>query len=107
MLRITLYERCGQVDMKLEGNLTGVWVSELEHSWRAVDQTLAGRRLLVDLAGVSYVDKAGEYLLALLRGCGAELKASGVAMTEMVRCIACGWPLNQGTEPGAEQRKSA
>jgi ABC-type transporter Mla MlaB component len=91
MLRITLFEGCGQVDLKLEGNLTGIWVSELEESWRAIDQTVAGRRLLVDLAAVSQVDKAGEYLLALLYGCGTELKASGVAMTELVRRIASDW----------------
>src|SRR5262247_2835862 len=67
MLRITVQDEPEQVTLKLEGNLGGIWVTELEDSWRAVNSTLAGRPLLLDLTAVDRVDSAGNYLLALLR----------------------------------------
>jgi ABC-type transporter Mla MlaB component len=94
MLRITVQDEPEQVTLKLEGKLSGIWVAELEDSWRAVNSTLAGRSLRVDLTAVDRVDSAGNYLLALLRRSGAQLIASGTAMTELVRSIARDWPLN-------------
>jgi len=95
MLRITVQDEPEQVTLKLEGNLYGIWVTELEDSWRAVNSTLAGRPLLLDLTAVDRVDSAGNYLLALLRRSGAQLIASGTAMSELVRSIARDWPLNE------------
>jgi ABC-type transporter Mla MlaB component len=95
MLRITVQDEPDQVTLKLEGNLGGIWVAELEDSWRAVNSTLAGRSLLLDLTAVDRVDSAGNYLLALLRRSGAQLIASGTAMSELVRSIARDWPLNK------------
>ena len=34
MLRITVQDEPDQVTLKLEGNLDGIWVTELEDSWR-------------------------------------------------------------------------
>ena len=45
------------------------------------------RQLYLDLTGVQRVDRAGRYLLGLLRCSGAHLVASGVQMTELVRTI--------------------
>jgi ABC-type transporter Mla MlaB component len=95
MLRITVQDEPEQVTLKLEGNLGGIWVAELEDSWRAVNSTLAGRSLFLDLTAVDRVDSAGNYLLALLRRSGAQLIASGTAMSELVRSIAKDWPLNE------------
>ncbi len=98
MLRITVQYEPDQVTLKLEGKLSGIWVAELEDSWRAANSTLAGRSLRVDLTAVDRVDSASNYLLALLRRSGAQLIASGTAMTELVRSIARDWPLNEGNE---------
>jgi len=95
MLRITIQDAPSQVTLKLEGNLGGIWVAELEESWRAVNSTLAGRSLCLDLTAVDRVDSAGNYLLALLRRNGAQLLASGTAMSELVRSIARDWPLDK------------
>ncbi len=95
MLRITVQDEPDQVTLKLEGNLGGIWVTELEDSWRTVNSTLAGRSLFLDLTAVDRVDSAGNYLLALLRRSGAQLIASGTAMNELVRSIARDWPLNE------------
>jgi len=95
MLRITVLDEPDQVTLKLEGTLGGIWVAELEDSWRAANATLAGRSLRLDLTAVDRVDSAGNYLLALLRWSGAQLIASGTAMSELVQNIARDWPLNK------------
>ena len=95
MLRITLQEEPDRIILMLEGNLDGIWVTELEDSWRAAESTFNGRSFCLDLTAVDRVDRAGNYLLALLRRSGVELIASGVAMTERVRTIARDWPLDK------------
>jgi len=87
MLRITVQDEPNQVTLKLEGNLGGTWVTELEDSWRTVNSTLAGRSLRLDLTAVDRVDTAGNYLLVLLCWSGAQLIASAIAMSERVRGI--------------------
>ena len=92
MLRITVQEVPEQVRLKLEGNLAGPWVAELEDAWRAAQPGRAGRSVLLDLTAVGYVDDAGKYLLALLQCSGASVMASGTVMTELVRGLARDWP---------------
>jgi ABC-type transporter Mla MlaB component len=96
MLRITSLDDLDRVTLKLEGNLAGVWVTELEGSWRSAHSRLDGRTLYLDLNGVEHVDRAGTYLLALLRQRGAQLVKSGTLMTELVRSIEEDWPCIDG-----------
>src|SRR5271156_4081443 len=91
MLRITLQDTPKQVTLKLEGNLTGSWVMELEESWRAACSNAGGRPLCVDLTSVDNVDNAGKYLLALLHDRRVELIASGLVMTDLVTSIDEEW----------------
>jgi ABC-type transporter Mla MlaB component len=92
MLRITVHDQPDQISLRLEGDLSGSWVSELEDSWRAARVSLAGRGMSIDLTGVEHVDGAGRYLLALLGLNGAVLLASGTEMTELVRTVTGNWP---------------
>jgi len=94
MLRITVKPELDVIRVKLEGELAGTWVSELEDSWRAAHSIRGDRPLHLDLTAVNHVDGAGKYLLALLRCSGAHLIASGTLMTELVRTIAGDWPVN-------------
>lgn len=93
MLRISVNDTSKQVILKLEGSLIGVWVLELEDSWRAASSKHAGRLLCLDLTAVDNVDCAGKYLLALLRDRGVRLIASGLVMTELVAAIVEEWHL--------------
>jgi ABC-type transporter Mla MlaB component len=104
MLMITSQESREQVVLRLEGNLTGVWVSEFLSSWRAVQCSLAGRNLKIDLTSVDQVDKAGEYLLALLQQSGARLVASSLLMTELIRTISRDWPSPELAGSGSYKR---
>ena len=95
MLRITVTPESNCIRLKLEGVLAGTWVTELEESWRAAHSIRGDRRLYLDLTAVEHVDRAGEYLLALLRCSGAHLIASGTVMTELLRTIAGDWPVEE------------
>ncbi len=67
MLRITAEVIDGMPTLKLEGSVTGPWVSELR---RAVEGSVArSERVRLDLSEVRYVDAEGAALLReLVRG---------------------------------------
>jgi hypothetical protein len=92
MLRITIQPECDRIGLKLEGDLAGIWVSEVEDSWRATNSMRRGRPLYLDVTGVEHIDRAGRYLLGLLHCSGAHLIASGVSTTELVRRLENDWP---------------
>lgn len=73
MLKITLDDSADEFRLKLEGRLAGAWVKELEQCWRTAASTTSGRRTVVDLADVDFVDQAGEAVLAAMNSAGVEL----------------------------------
>lgn len=98
MLRITSDTEANKTTLKLEGELTGIWVSELFEAWRGALATIGLRALCIDLSAVSRVDKAGEYLLALMRcTSGTQLVGSGILMAGLIDCISRDWPTAHST----------
>jgi len=95
MLKITIETEDTGVALKLEGELAGTWVRDLETSWRLVACASSAWALpvRVDLADCSRVDDAGQYLLVLLHLNGTRLVARGVAMTGLVESLTKDWPL--------------
>lgn len=62
-LKITIDDRPATLTMKLEGRIVGPWTNALQQSWDSLKQS--GRKhLVVDLCGVTHVDKAGRQILA-------------------------------------------
>jgi len=92
MLRITVEPAPDRIRLRLEGDLAGPWVSEVEASWRASNSRRGDRPLDLDLTAVEHIDRAGRYLLSLLHCSGAHLIASGVGTTELVRTLKEDWP---------------
>ncbi len=62
----------------LYGRLVGPWVDELRSCWKQARERAPLARAVVDLKEVTFIDRAGEKLLAEMRGAGAELIATGV-----------------------------
>jgi ABC-type transporter Mla MlaB component len=77
MLKLTMHETLHQITLKLEGSLSGAWVSELEDAWRAAVLDGTGRAVCVDLAAVVGIDAAGRYLLLLIHERGVQMIGSG------------------------------
>jgi anti-anti-sigma regulatory factor len=55
MLRITIDEDKDAV-LRLEGQLIGPWVEDVEQCWRKAFATLGSRTVQVDLSAVNFVD---------------------------------------------------
>lgn len=62
--------------LKLEGSVKGPWVDELQKAWSASAETLPGRPVKVDLAGVSFIDARGRDLLLRMQKAGAVLQGA-------------------------------
>jgi hypothetical protein len=77
MLKITVDPAPAKITLKLEGSLSGAWVSELEDAWRAAVLDGNGRPICIDLAGVVGIDAAGRYLLLLIHERGVQMIGSG------------------------------
>lgn len=73
MLRITTDENPQALTLRLEGRLDGPWVAVLAEAWNAVKDMSDGRRIRVDLNGVTFVEAQGKARLAEMYAEGAEL----------------------------------
>jgi hypothetical protein len=78
MLRITVLQEASEERWILQGQLTKTSVVELTSSWRASTAHPPSRRRIVDLNGVTSIDKRGEEALSMMVHDGATFVASGV-----------------------------
>jgi ABC-type transporter Mla MlaB component len=84
MLRITIVETLSEQRWTLEGGLVQPWISELKSFWTRTETARQERKCVVDLTGVTLIDKSGEKVLAELSKEGAELIATGVYTRHVV-----------------------
>jgi hypothetical protein len=87
MLRITIGETSTEQKWTVEGRLVQPWVSELKSTWTRTTTARRGRKCVVDLTGVTFIDKNGEKALAELYKHGAELIATGCYTGHVVHNI--------------------
>jgi hypothetical protein len=87
MLRITIAETVTEQRWTLEGRLVQPWVSELKSNWVRTGTARQDRKCVVDLTGVTFIDKSGEKALAALFKEGAELIATGTYTEYVVHNI--------------------
>ena len=78
MLKITNSETATEEKWVLYGQLAGPWVAELRSNWDEVHAWSIGRKYVVDLSDVTFIDENGEELLRELRDEGADFVARGV-----------------------------
>lgn len=84
MLRITSAEDNECSSLKLEGSIRGPWVFELAKAWRSISSAKPGRKLRVELSGVSFADWEGRKLLLDMQHGGAQLNAASVFLRHML-----------------------
>ena len=87
MLKITLLDSAKELRFRLEGKLSGLWVPELRGCWTTASSTTGGRRTIVDLVDVDFVDAEGEILLGDMQTEGVELQAATPFMQSVVERI--------------------
>jgi ABC-type transporter Mla MlaB component len=91
MLRITVTETASEETWLLQGRMTKRSVAELVTSWKAQS---SGRFRIVDLDGVTLIDKTGEEVLSMMVHDGARFLASGVYTKHLLEQLQAG----QGNE---------
>jgi ABC-type transporter Mla MlaB component len=78
MFRVSYSDTAGGQRWSLHGRLAGPWVDELRSCWKYARDQAPLAHATVDLQEVTFIDHAGEALLAEMRSAGAELIAAGV-----------------------------
>jgi hypothetical protein len=78
MLRITIAETATEQRWTIEGRLVGPWVGELRTCWKKRHRTQNGRACIVDLSGVTFIDKGGQRLLRTISKEGTQFMATGL-----------------------------
>jgi anti-anti-sigma regulatory factor len=87
MLRITTAEKEDSIVFSIEGRLCGAWAEEARGEWQRLRERVNSHPIVLDLAGVTYVDRAGESLLAEILSAGARVHANGVLISHIVERV--------------------
>jgi anti-anti-sigma regulatory factor len=85
MLKISIKERSGALIFILEGRLCGAWAAEAEVAWARALSASHGQDILLDLGGVTFIDRAGEALLASMLARPTKVRATGVMISHLVQ----------------------
>ena len=62
-LRISINEQAQDAQIKLDGRIAGPWTAELSRVWVETAPRVSGKRLVIDLRGVTYADASATQLL--------------------------------------------
>src|SRR4051812_40621351 len=87
MLKITLHDSADEFRFRLEGKLSGPWVTELRQCWQTASSTTQGRRTVLDMREVDFVDGPGESLLCDMTRSGVAIQVSTPFMQSVVEGI--------------------
>ena len=94
MLKITLHDSTKELRLKLEGRLSGPWVQELRQCWSTASSTTGGRRTVLDLDDVDFIDPEGQSLVVEMHRQGVVLHAGRPfirgLLQEICRSSQCG-----------------
>ena len=84
MLKVTTKEGAASLTFVLEGRLCRPWTPEAERDWTKLISTAGDKKVVIDLAGLTFVDADGEALLRLLMQSGTQVRAGGVLVSHLV-----------------------
>jgi hypothetical protein len=104
MLKITLHDSAEEFRFTLEGKLAGPWVEELRQCWQTASSTTQGRRTVLDLREVDFVDTPGESLLRDMFRSGVSVQVSTPFMRSVVDGISR--DAGYGSVEGKSSRRS-
>jgi anti-anti-sigma regulatory factor len=84
MLKITITNTAKEELWTLQGRLVAPWVKELKASWKRAHHTTQGRRCIVNLHDVTFIDQSGERMLRCMFAQGAQLVAGDVYVKQVL-----------------------
>jgi len=100
MLRVSYSDTAEGQRWNLCGRLAGPWVGELRSCWQHARERTPLAPAVVDLKDVTFIDEAGERLLAEMEAAGIELVAAGVENRHLIATLRNGAarPLRRGLD---------
>lgn len=84
-MRITVQEGAAETTLQLEGRVVGPLVGEIDRAWKQVAASLGSKKLVVDLNGVTHMDRDA---IAMLAEIHKATDAGFVANTPLTRYFA-------------------
>ena len=84
MLKVTIHEDEDGITFVLEGRLCGPCTAEADRGWRDALSRVGDHKILIDLAGVTFVDSEGELLLMNMLQQRATIQVGGVLMNHLI-----------------------
>jgi hypothetical protein len=84
MLRICHSDTIDGHRWSLSGRVAGPWVEEFRACWRQTLERTPRAHAVVDLSDVTFIDDAGERLIADMLCAGTEFIATGVANKQLL-----------------------
>jgi hypothetical protein len=88
MLRISTSDTRFQRRLILEGKLVEPWLAELRQVCRNAQETLEGRKLVIDLTGVTVIGCEAESVLSDLMLQGAKFSCGGILIKHVLKRLA-------------------
>ena len=85
MLKITTTETEVQRKLILAGGIVEPWTAELNRAWERARDSLGGRKLSVDLTGVTVISREGTQVLHEMKNHGVEFICRGVYVSHVLR----------------------
>jgi anti-anti-sigma regulatory factor len=85
MLKITTIDSGVQRKLILAGRIVEPWAGELNRAWEHARDSLGGRKVVVDLTGVTVISREGTHVLHEMMNHGAEFVCRGVYVSHVVR----------------------
>ncbi len=76
VLTVTITDNPTEERWILRGRLGWPWINQLRSDWRNARRTSESRRCIVDLNGVTFIDKIGERMLRIMATQGAQFATS-------------------------------
>ena len=96
-MRITIRESAPAITFKLEGKLTGAWVSELEQCWTAATSPMPGRPVAIDLADVTFIELVRSPLNQAIVDQIARARKTALVVLAVALALAAGAPAQDTT----------
>ncbi len=78
MLRIAINDTASEQRWVLQGRLAGPWIPELQLNWEKTQSERRGRKCVVDLSDVTFIDESGQEVLKAMMKEGAQFITCGM-----------------------------
>jgi phage protein U len=85
VLTVTIINSPTEERWILQGRLGWPWVNQLRGDWRNARRTTETRGCIVDLNGVTFIDKIGKRMLRIMAIQGAQFATSDTGMRQVLQ----------------------